>query len=1208
MLAIRAGGLSLAAGARAGMTGDAMGESDGAAEVGGPAWREARAALIRYLDRGGGPADLDTAVERLRAVVGPGPDARIERDALVRLLLGVLLVVRVLPEGLLRSGTPTFELAMRLFTSWSPPGADSASDLDEGICHLTNASEDALLSEEMHTLARGLLGTALIFRGMSNGGGTDMERALGLMSEAMTAGLPTGKAFTTGEGLKLPDLMRALVGLTAAGNAPGAADPARLETALDALGQAREGLAGHPLGDYLTGAFGETLARRAYLTGRFADFGTAWEHISGALEKLEHDDHLLHDHLVYDELLRTLAGVTVSHTAHTFDHGRIDELVRLSGRVLERPGDDPRDEGRDRFLAGMAMALRALRDRSRDDEAAAIGHLRRAAERIPPDDPLMASVVGLLGGLLFDRHGREGGLQDSAAAGVYFDIITRALKESRANGEVLDPTTEAAVLGMGTYARAVHGWRTGDAGELDAARGELRSLAELIPADHPWHPRVRTSLGVTLIVHARLNGGTPEEIGEGLGILAEEAETAAAPLAGAEVVDTPAADLSGLLARGGCALAALAVLSGDGPDADARLDRGVQLLELSLDDRLTRRSELPGARLQWALGTVLLLRYDRRRVQGDERAAQDLGAGIARLERSRELSADRPGDPSRTACLQRLALLYRDMADTDRAIEAGMEALRAHADDVLLQTTSEGALTVARGAAELSQAMAGWCLGEGRHEDAVAALELGRGLVLHAATESRDLPEVLDGLGETDLAARWRAEQSKSPAAPWDGGVTGLRAADGPSTQLFGEILGMEPPDDLRARTLETLPGRLRTAPSAVAIAQAVRALGSDALAYLLRDSGGTAGRALVVRANGTVSSVELPRLDASGDGPLAEFVEAEAALDPDDPNDGPANARRDAALESLCDWAGEAVRPLVEHALSWSLAQREPRLTLVPCGVLGLVPWHAAALAPDGSRRVLHDLVVTYGASGRQLIDVAGREAVDPYRNPVFVANPSGEFFWNASVVKDLRRHYYPGSLRYGRPRGSAEGAGTAEEVLRWLPGAAAERPERAPASLIQFGCHALAMRPAARSYLELAGGERLEVSDVLRQARRSGTGAGGGMVILCACSSDHTEVDHDEALTPATAFVAGGAVTVLGARWAVRDSRAALLAFMYHHHLREGRAPADALRLAQLWMLDPRRRPPSPMSALLTDRVSDEGLADIASWGSFALQGRGR
>ncbi|MFC5744937.1 hypothetical protein [Actinomadura rugatobispora] len=86
---------------------------------------------------------------------------------------------------------------------------------------------------------------------------------------------------------------------------------------------------------------------------------------------------------------------------------------------------------------------------------------------------------------------------------------------------------------------------------------------------------------------------------------------------------------------------------------------------------------------------MLLLRYDPRRGRGDKRAGQDLGAGIARLERSRELSAVRPGDPSRAACLQRLALLYRDMADTDRAIEAGMEALRAHVDDVLLQTTSD---------------------------------------------------------------------------------------------------------------------------------------------------------------------------------------------------------------------------------------------------------------------------------------------------------------------------------------------------------------------------------------------------------------------------------------------------------------------------------------------------------------------------------------
>jgi hypothetical protein len=63
----------------------------------------------------------------------------------------------------------------------------------------------------------------------------------------------------------------------------------------------------------------------------------------------------------------------------------------------------------------------------------------------------------------------------------------------------------------------------------------------------------------------------------------------------------------------------------------------------------------------------------------------------------------------------------------------------------------------------------------------------------------------------------------------------------------------------------------------------------------------------------------------------------------------------------------------------------------------------------------------------------------------------------------------------------------------------------------------------------------------------------------------------------------------------------------FMAHHYLRADRLPpADALRKAQLWMLNPDRVPPATMPPGLAARVSGVDSADVAAWAGFTHQGR--
>jgi hypothetical protein len=284
--------------------------------------------------------------------------------------------------------------------------------------------------------------------------------------------------------------------------------------------------------------------------------------------------------------------------------------------------------------------------------------------------------------------------------------------------------------------------------------------------------------------------------------------------------------------------------------------------------------------------------------------------------------------------------------------------------------------------------------------------------------------------------------------------------------------------------------------------------------------------------------------------------------------------------------------------------------VVLIPAGTLSLVPWHAAQYRPDGPgpvRYALQDMVISYAASGRQLLEVAGRPALPLESSPVVVGDPTDELTGARQEAQAILSRHYPAGRYLGiEPPGwdwAADGPGTPDEVLSELP--AASRPG---ASMLHLGCHGVVSGSApGRSHLLLAGPAELRVDAILRQASGRPPNAPGGLVTLAACSSDLSAGEYDEALTPATAFLAAGAVTVVGTRWQVRDDPTTLLMFMFHHLMtRRGCPPRDALRGAQLWMLDPVRIPPPEMPAELAGRARRTMMARVSAWAGFVHQGR--
>jgi hypothetical protein len=860
------------------------------------------------------------------------------------------------------------------------------------------------------------------------------------------------------------------------------------------------------------------------------------------------------------------------------DHAEL--AIRLLQAAAEHPQDDPELAAMiDQALGVMLIARTAGRRGPDADEG--IRLLGVAFEKAPAGSPTRLMVAGTLGSALAERFSVRGDRQDLAAAQFYLDAVDReasagspgALSEADPNGPVMIAAARGQVA-------LVHGFADGDPAAIRVGIDLLRAAVALAGPRHPWSGRLRSDLGLALLMSFERTSDDPAVLREGIAEL--EASIALLP-PGHPMREMAQFRSAACLFRLGLTL----------QDPRAMREGTVRM------DRLRTDWASPVGDPVRVIAMLAVMHAELHRVTGlaaDLAAARDWYAEAA-AEFDRQ-----PGHPQHGLALIGLAQLERRVGDGQAAIRAGLAALRARARDVLLQAGPAHGLVTARIAAAEAAEIAAWCLADDAAGQAIEALELGRGLVLHAATSVADLPELLNRAGRADLAGEWRTLAGQHPAEqPWD-------AADRPltATVLLGPSLAV--PSDLRARTLTALgDDAIVSPPGHQEIAAALRQAGADALVYLVPPADGAPGNALLVpAAGGEPRALPLPGLTAATRGPLDEFAAAQASLLAEDAEDADALPEWGGKLGPLCDWAWTAVLEPLLPQLPRAAPDAPPRLVLVPVGELGLVPWHAARRPAPGAgwRYAIADAVFSYAASGRQLAGVSRRRALPLTGDPVIVAPPAKDLesgLAEASAVRAIypnARYLGLAAERPGEP--PADGPATPESVLRVLPAEHA-----AGASMLHLVCHGLASAGGAEtSHLLLEDDRTLTVKEILGQANGRPAGSPGGVVVLAACQTDLTAADHDEALTLSTAFLAAGAVTAIGSRWSIPDNASAVLLFMFHHYLTTGAgAPADALRAAQLWMLDPHREhPPSMPPELRQLRVPRH----VFAWGALTHQGQ--
>jgi tetratricopeptide (TPR) repeat protein len=229
-----------------------------------------------------------------------------------------------------------------------------------------------------------------------------------------------------------------------------------------------------------------------------------------------------------------------------------------------------------------------------------------------------------------------------------------------------------------------------------------------------------------------------------------------------------------------------------------------------------------------------------------------------------------------------------------------------------------------------------------------------------------------------------------------------------------------------------------------------------------------------------------------------------------------------------------------------------------VPQGELGQVPIGLAATG-TGAPSLLDRYTVTIAPS-LAAAEVSRRRALEIRAAPSLVAviNPTGDL--PSTVSEGLAvSSFFPGTARTLGPSDA-----TQANVLQAL----------AKSSYWHFATHGLFKPSRPRdSALRLAGGASLTMGALLDETRL-GTAR---LVVLSACETGLAELRDtpDEFNGLPTAFLQAGAAGVVATLWPVDDIATALVMMRFYDlHAGAGRAPAAALRQAQIWLRDASRR----------------------------------
>jgi CHAT domain len=719
-----------------------------------------------------------------------------------------------------------------------------------------------------------------------------------------------------------------------------------------------------------------------------------------------------------------------------------------------------------------------------------------------------------------------------------------------------------------------------DLATVPALMQELRTLGEQLPAADPFRHVIERNLH-----QARL-----------MVSIAEDAPDRAQPWAQVsrekqQELERLGRDLALDEAQRAMCLFALAMIRMH-EQTSKSMDEAVALCAKALPMVPTESRER--ARYLAETGLVRLARWQ---TFGDPQDHSELHAGIAWLTQAWDRATETGDHQVLTGIARMLSQAYHMDGRLDLARETALTGLRGRVWGAVMQPRAADAHLVARDASDDAYFASSMFLKDSDSENAVLALELGRCLIVHAATQSKDVATRLEQIDEHSLAREWREATERAAVKQIPNALR---------RRVMSALSGVElTPDGSMAAEFAAAVALIPGPPTEHEIRAALQTLGQDALVYLVPSQADGTGVAAVYPAADHMRWIRLPELKSER---LARFEQRLAAGLRDLP---PASGvqQGDDPLEEVCDWAWPAaVGPLLGELEAPT--DRPLRIVLIPTRELSRVPWHAARRQADGRvRYAVEDAEFSYAASARLFCASAWIGDV-PAGDPGLVVSdpdtgvPESALAGARAEAAAIHTCFYPEARFLGRGLDGADspaGRGRPEEVRGWLEGPRA-------GAMLHLACHATVSKPAGAqetSFLLLADGRRLSAEELVDALGTSGS-PGLSLVVLAACSSGQSGRGYDEAFSLATAFLVRETRSVISTLWSVSDEHTPALMFMFHHYLRvAGLRPSAALRAAQLWMIRGGDLPDTAPAGLRAGSAA-RSPSGLAVWAAFVHFGR--
>jgi CHAT domain-containing protein len=684
---------------------------------------------------------------------------------------------------------------------------------------------------------------------------------------------------------------------------------------------------------------------------------------------------------------------------------------------------------------------------------------------------------------------------------------------------------------------------TGEFEDMQSAHDPLAVAAAIAPLDAPERPGHLNNLADVLTHYADL-AARASDVDQ-----AQQSAGRSVDLARESVATTPAGsiDLPRHLATLSHALmikGAIGAASSDGKFAAEIMDEAIHSAERSValtpdgtDDRVEREGLLGNlmaitARAASEQGTLShdeISQYFRRSVGSGRqtnsaaavRRAHEWGRWAARAGRW-----DEAAEAYMTA-IEAMATLF------------GAQEVRTHKEARLRQVQ------------DLPGEAAFACGQAGDSGAAVRLLEQGRAVLLTEALGRQAVTgDLLRAAGAAELAERYEAAQSEAARLELDPATDPLSFSG--LDFAFSQVTDNRRQVADKGRELTELAARARQVLGIDARFSAVTT--EDALAVssaarpVLYIAATVYGGIAIMLADPQVRTVWLPGLRADE---LKRRTEGYLAAHASRGTDHLAWLQE---IDQVTGWLWDAIaQPLLDELGAAS------ELLVVPVGLLGLLPLHAAWSADPGKagdRRYLLDQVGISYTPNIRLFREAQRKAADlPDQTAVIVADPrpstAPPLPYAAIEARYVRTAFQDATELHAE-------AASGEELRGLLGGS----------DMLHFACHAQAdaVEPLNGGIM-LAGDEQLTLRDILR-----GSAGQRRLVVLSACETAVINAAlANEVISLNTGFLQAGAAGIIGSLWSVPDaSTAMLMKYFYTGWRQAGRQPAEALRQAQLSIRD--------------------------------------